>query len=203
MSAGAWWASECPRLRIDVIGARDAGRLAAVGVLVLALAACGVLAPTPARHRPPLPDSMPMPNVSAEDLVASLEILGLRCRFDPGGDIPPSWNCRSGDQRDSDTFDVGLSSDEDGPIESVSASRTVAEDASGPADPAVLDRIGADAFDDVVALVVPEEHRPSFEELLAGVQSNYPMELGGGWYLGFDRNSISRTLRIVYAEATP
>ena len=50
-----------------------------------------------------------------------------------------------------------------------------------------------------VALIVPEEHRPTDDQLLAGVERHYPMELGGGWFIGFDRNQESRTLHIVFA----
>jgi len=57
-----------------------------------------------------------------------------------------------------------------------------------------------EAFAELVALLIPEEHRPTPDALFAGVQRNYPIELGSGWYLSFDRASSHRTLGIVYAE---
>ena len=179
---------------------RSLSRLVATTWLAIFLAACGMLAPTPARNRPPLPPSEPFVGVAAEDVVADLTAMGFDCWFDPGGDIPPSWNCRTGSQDVGDYFDVRLASGETGPIEGLFAYRQVEGGAEGAVDPAVLDANGTTAFDDVVALIVPDEHLPTAQELHAGVASNYPMELGGGWYLGFDRNSISRTLRIVHAS---
>jgi hypothetical protein len=167
--------------------------------LACLVAACGLVAPTPARHRPPLPPAEPMPELRVEDVVDGLAALGYACWFDPGGDIPSSWHCRLGDQDRNDFVDVGIGSGETGPIEHVSAYRHLGA-AQEPVDAAALDEIGASAFAEVLLLIVPEAHRPTDGELLTGVQSNYPMELGGGWYLGFDRNSISRAMRLVYAS---
>ena len=141
-----------------------------------------------------------MPGLATEDVVAELTAMGFDCEFDPGGDIAPSWGCRSGDQDAGDYLDVSVSSEETGPIEGLFAYRHLAGGGEGAIDAANLDAFGSDAFDDIVALIVPEDRRPTSSELLAGVASNFPMELGGGWYLGFDRNSLSRTLHIIHAS---
>lgn len=168
--------------------------------LAVLMTACGLLAPTPARNRPPLPPREPMPGVAAEDVVAELTAMGFDCEFDRGGDILPSWNCRSGDQDAGDFLDVRLSSEATGPMEGLYAYRHVEGGREGAVDVETLDSLGSDAFDDIVALIVPGDRRPTSADLHAGVASNYPIELGGGWYLGFDRNSISRSLHIVYAS---
>ena len=141
-----------------------------------------------------------MPGLLAEDVVDELTAMGFDCGFDPGGDIPSSWNCGLGDQAANDYFEVGVSSGESGPIEGVTGYRQLGDGVGDAVDAEVLDSLAADAFDDIVVMIVPAERRPTSAELLAGVASNYPMELGGGWYLGFDRNSISRTFHIVYAS---
>jgi len=46
---------------------------------------------------------------------------------------------------------------------------------------------------------MPEDVRPTEAELLNGIQRNYPMELGDGWFIGFDLSSRHRNIRIVYA----
>lgn len=136
-----------------------------------------------------------MPNVRSEDVAERLEALGFTCGFDPGGDIRASWGCRMGDQSAMDYLDVHFQSDETGPILSVWAYRGL------EGEPDDLDRSAAAAFhENVIEVVLPEDHRPTVAELLAGVQRNYPVELGGGWFLGFDRNSISRTLHLVYHD---
>jgi hypothetical protein len=64
----------------------------------------------------------------------------------------------------------------------------------------VLDTGAAADFQvNLLPLVIPEELRPTDAELLAGVQRNFPMELGEGWFLGFDRSSILRSIHIIYA----
>lgn len=171
-----------------------------VGVLVaVLLSGCaGLLSPTPARHHPPLPDPEPMPNLVVEDVVAELEAHGFDCWWDRGGDIPASWHCGRGDQAENDWIDVGIPSDETGPIETLWVYRALGGEAD-PIDPGILDSTALADFAPIVALVVPDEHRPGEEELLVGIQSNFPIELGGGWILGFDRNIVSRTLHIRYA----
>jgi hypothetical protein len=141
-----------------------------------------------------------MPGIAVEDVVADLTESDYECWFDPGGDIPSSWNCRLGDQGARSYFDVRLGSGERGPVERLFAYRQEEGGIGDPLEVETLDALGTDAFDDLVALVVPAEHRPAVADLHAGVASNYPMDLGGGWYIGFDRNSISRTLHIVYAS---
>jgi hypothetical protein len=173
-----------------------------VSAALVVLAGCGVLQPTPARFRPPLPAAEPMPELRAEDVVARLEAEEFACSFDPPGDIGSSWNCRLGEQDAGDYADVSLTSGESGPIDWVVVNRTIrlAPD-TGP-DPAVLDTdAAAGVFGLVVALIVPEAHRPSPEELFAGVQRNFPIELGGGWFIGFERNAISRSMSIIYSTA--
>ena len=167
-----------------------------VVVIASQLAACGILTPTPARFRPPLPDPQPMPGALAEDVVADLEALGFDCSFQPPSDIGSGWSCQLGDPDDGDYLSIGFSGGETGPIDNIGAHRTIQ-----PApDPALLDTSAAADFQvNLLPLVLPEELRPTDEELLAGVQRNYPMELGEGWFIGFDRNSISRSIRVVYA----
>ena len=170
-------------------------------LLAAVLAGCGVLQPTPARFRPPLPEAQPMPDLQAEDVVAQLELLGFACWFDPGGDIPSGWNCGRGDQEGGDYLNVALASAETGPIEWVSAYRQIQLGPdTGPA-PDVLDRAGATSFhESVIELIIPEGQRPTERGMLAGVQSNYPVDLGGGWFLSFDRNALSRSMSVVYAD---
>jgi hypothetical protein len=167
--------------------------------VAIVLTACGLLAPTPARFRPPLPPAEPMPGLAVEDVIDQLTQAGYECRFDPGGDISSGWNCSTGSQEGGDSFSIGIASGESGPIERLFAYRQMGHE-QNPVDPEALDLAGTEAFADIVARIVPEKHLPSLEELHAGVQRNYPMELGGGWYLGFDRNMISRTFSIVYAS---
>jgi hypothetical protein len=169
----------------------------AIAVIVAALlAACGILTPTPARFRPPLPDPQPMPGALAEAVVADLEALGFDCSFQPPSDVESGWGCQLGDPDDGDYLNIGFRGEETGPIDNIGAARTIQ-----PApDAALLDTSAAADFQvNLIPLVVPPELRPSDEEMLAGVQRNFPMELGEGWILGFERNSISRTIRIVYA----
>ena len=173
-----------------------------VAAALVVLTGCGVLQPTPARFRPPLPPAEPMPDLRAEDVVATLEAEGFDCEFDPPGDIGSSWNCRHGDQDAGDYADVSLASGETGPIDWVSVHRSIQLGPDTGPEPALLDTdAAAGAFSLVVPLIVPEEHRPSPEELLAGVQRNFPMELGGGWFIAFDRNAISRSMSIIFSTA--
>lgn len=167
---------------------------------VMVLAGCGILQPTPAYFRPPLPDAQQMPDLLVEQAVAELEERGFECEFDPPGDIGSSWGCRRGNQEAGDYMHVSFRSAETGPIESVSASRTIRVEAdAGPA-PEVLDAAAAaDFHKNVIELIVPEQQRPTEAGLLSGIQSNYPVDLGGRWFLGFDRNATSRSMNIVFA----
>jgi hypothetical protein len=175
-------------------------------VMALLLAACGLLQPTPARFRPPLPESEPLPGVAVEDVVAELEQRGFACGFDRGGDVSSGWHCRLGEQGgaepgEGDFFDVALRSDQTGPITGIFSYRSIQLGPDTGPDPAVLDREAAMALHaNVIELVVPEDLRPTEAELLEGVQRNFPIELGDGWFLGFDRNSISRSLNVVYSS---
>lgn len=139
-----------------------------------------------------------MPGLAVEELVALLEADGFDCRFDPATDIPPSWGCQSGDGAEG-SLSVSMLSEQTGQIHSASAYLQIG--AVGEEVPE--DRLDAEAtqgFHPFVSAIVPEEHRPSLDELGAGVRSNFPMDLGGGWYLGFDRNIISRSLTIIFSE---
>jgi len=65
-----------------------------------------------------------------------------------------------------------------------------------------VDEAAASAFSRVMLAVFgPEEVRPAEPALEELVAANWPTDLGSGWLLGFDRNSISRSMRIVYSEA--
>ena len=129
-----------------------------------------------------------------------LGLLGFDCWFDRGGDIPSSWNCRRGDQESGDWSDVGMQGGRTGPIESIGASRYILVGPDTGPEPAVLDQSAVALFEEtVVALVLPDEQHPTVEALHSGVQRNFPIELGGGWYLGFDRNANSRSVRVVFA----
>ena len=169
---------------------------------LVVLTGCGVLQPTPARFRPPLPPAEPMPDLRAEDVVATLEADGYECWFDPGHDIDSSWNCRIGDQDAGDYADVSLHSGEAGPIDSVWVYRSIQLGPDTGREPELLDRDAASGvFAEIVPMIVPEELRPSADDLLTGVHRNFPVELGGGWFIGFERNSISRTMLIRYSTA--
>lgn len=140
-----------------------------------------------------------MPRLSVEDVTTQLTVLGYGCGFDPGGDIPSSWSCVNGGADRISSTAVGLTAAEVGPIERVTVYEQVllGPDTGPEAD--ILDRVGAAAFAPVLEVVLPAEHLPTDEELLAGVHRNYPMELGGGWFIGFDRNAISRTMYVIFA----
>lgn len=175
-------------------------RAAAVGALTLMLAACGILQPTPARFRPPLPDPEAMPGHEAEDVIDELERRGFECAFEAPSDIPGGWSCRRGEQEEANDAGIGISSGEEGPVEDANAGvRIMVGPDRGP-EPAVLDQAALATFYPLVEVIVPEEIRPSEEELLAGIQRNYPIELGNGWFIGFDRSSVSRNIRIVYSS---
>ena len=53
---------------------------------------------------------------------------------------------------------------------------------------------------DLLAVILPEPVLPSEEELLTMVQRTWPVELGDGWMLGFDRASNHRSLQVRYVE---
>ena len=174
-------------------------RTSVLAVTAILLVGCGILQPTPAYFRPPLPDAQQMPDLAVEDAVAQLEQRGFECEFDPGGDIASGWGCRRRNQEAGGSMGVSFRSAETGPIESVYADRTiqVGPDA-GPA-PEVLDAAAAaDFHESVIELIIPEAQRPTEGGLLDGIRSNYPVDLGGGWFLGFDRSAISRSMNVVF-----
>jgi hypothetical protein len=140
-----------------------------------------------------------MPDLEVEVAVAELEQQGFECWFDPGGDIRSAWSCRRGDQAAGDYLAVTFSSAETGPIESVHADRTIRLEGDTGPEPSVLDAAAAAEFHEIVIeMIVPEAQRPTEGGLLAGVQSNYPVDIGEGWFLGFDRNAVSRSMNIVF-----
>ena len=62
-----------------------------------------------------------------------------------------------------------------------------------------LDALAASAFIDVMlAGALPEAVAPTEDELRQHIAANWPVELGEGWLLGFDRNSKLRTMYIQY-----
>lgn len=175
-------------------------------ISLVAVAGCGSLQPTPARFHPPLPDPDLMPGTAVEEVVDELELLGYGCRFEPESDvrfldldIQTRWSCGLGDREGGDTSSVALVAEETGPIERVTVYRQVVLGPDTGPDGHVLDREGLEAFRAVVDLIVPEEHRPSDDELVAGIQRNFPMELGEGWFIGYDQSVISRTMYVVLA----
>lgn len=140
-----------------------------------------------------------MPGIAVEDVVEQLEKLGYACDFSPESDISAAWNCLGGNQAAGDWTQISLIAQEAGPIEGASAFRSIQVGPDSGPDSSVLDREGAATFRLLIDVVVPAEHRPSDAELLDGVRRNYPMEFGGGWFIGFDRSSILRTMSIVFA----
>ena len=141
-----------------------------------------------------------MPDLLVEEAVAELEERGFECEFDPPGDIGSSWSCRRGDQEAGDYMGVRFRSAETGPIDTVHADRTIRLEGDTGPEPSVLDAAAAADFHEIVIeMIVPEAQRPTEGGLLAGVQSNYPVDIGEGWFLGFDRNAVSRSMNIVFA----
>jgi hypothetical protein len=174
-------------------------RTSSLALMAVLLASCGILQPTPAYFRPPLPDAQQMPDLQVEDAVAELLEGGFECEFDPPGDIGSSRGCRRGDQEGGDYMAVTFRSAETGPIETVSTSRTIRLDGDTGPEPSVLDAAAAADFHEIlIEMIVPEAQSPTEEGMLAGVQSNYPVDLGDGWFLSFDRNAVSRSMNIVF-----
>jgi hypothetical protein len=139
-----------------------------------------------------------MPGLRADEVAADLVQRGLDCHFGPPSDIGGGWRCQRGQNDEENDFGIGYSSDEEGPIGEASASQRVFEPNQAP-EPAALDQAVLANFYLFVEVVVPEDVRPTEAELLNGIQRNYPMELGDGWFIGFDRSSRHRNIRIVYA----
>ena len=95
-------------------------------------------------------------------------------------------------------MDVGITSRETGPIEGVGAY------IGFPSSPLKekLDADGAATFHDLLLSVfLPADVQPAQPGLRELVTANWPAELGSGWFLGFDRASNHRSIRIVYSEA--
>jgi hypothetical protein len=179
------------------------------------LAGCGSFQPfaTPFVPRPALPPGDAFPDATVEEAVEELEALGFDCAYEPPSDVQGGWRCRLGADglafeldgivegqpgNEAGPLSVGMSADETGPIRGVGANAYF--QAGHPKE--ALDAAAASAFNQVVmAVFVPEELRPTDPEMVELVGENWPAELGEGWLVGFDRNSISRTIRLVYSEA--
>jgi hypothetical protein len=93
---------------------------------------------------------------------------------------------------------VRIDAEKTGPIGGASA--IVSFEPNHPKE--ALDAAAGSAFSQVlVAIFVPEEVQPTGPELVEMVAANSPTEPGAGWLLGFEHNSVLRTMRIVYSEA--
>jgi hypothetical protein len=192
-SAAGVWTTPPHHLEGDA-GLSRLNRLrTAAAATLLVLSGCGSFQPfaTPFVPRPPLPDGDPWP-VPVEDIIERLEVLGYRCTFEPDSDIPGGWQC----DRDGG-LTAGFNSDETGPIQWGGASIF---DESAPGKEAMDARAVTVFRGDLLAVVLPEAVLPSEEELLIMVQKNWPVELGNGWILGFERASNNRSLQVRYVE---
>ena len=168
-------------------------RLGSTIVAALLLSGCGSFQPfaTPFVSRPALPPGDPWP-MDAEAVVERLETLGYLCDFEPDSDIPGGWHCDG-----VEGVTVGLGADQEGAV--LSAGARMFDEAAPGKD--VMDRRAVIAFSDhVLAALLPDAVLPSDDELLTMVQRNWPVELGDGWILGFDRASNQRTLHVRYVE---
>ena len=179
------------------------------------LTGCGSFQPfaTPFVPRPELPPGDAFPNLTVEEAIDRLEGLGFECHYEADSDIPGGWRCIVGDQglaveideivvgmegNEAGPISVGIAADETGPIWGVFGSVDFGPDHPKEA----LDEAAASAFSQVmIALFLPEEVQPAGPGMVELVAANWPTDLGSGWLLGFDRNSIHRFMRIVYSEA--
>ncbi|MDQ3149684.1 MAG: hypothetical protein M3Q38_07165 [Chloroflexota bacterium] len=129
--------------------------------------------------------------MAVEDAVEGLEQqLGRECIFSPESGIQGEWGC--GDEGGGLTL-VGAKI---GALTSVDA-YIHEEDQS----PDFMDRLAAEQFRAILAAIpVPDDVLPSKAELTEAVRANWPMEIGDGWILGFERNGILRTLTVRYLE---
>jgi hypothetical protein len=179
------------------------GRVAAVCALLLATG-CGVFrpAPTPFIHYPPLPAPEPFPDLTVDQLVGALQEQGLECGFTPDSDIPGGWSCTQ-DMAEPWGMDVGFTP-EDGPILTLGASLNAYGDGSDPAanppNPDEFDAMAAATFHRVLIVPVFGDAGPSVEELTTMVRDNAPRVVDDNWLLHFGRNSILRTMGLIYRE---
>jgi hypothetical protein len=136
-----------------------------------------------------------------EDVIQRIELAGMACEYSPDSDIPGGWGCFAGNQQGTPArwLQLSIDSDESGPIRGVLL--FVFDDSRPPPDE--MNRHATAIFQEhAIVPFLPEHVRPSDEELLAMVEKNWPVELGDGWLLGFDRSSNQRTLRIVFDEGS-
>lgn len=166
-------------------------------VAMLMLAGCADFDPfaTPFVPRPELPPSVGFPNDLAT-VLDELDALGLRCQYVPDSDLAGGWHCDSqGIEMPNGGINLSMRGPEDGPIAGVWA--MVGEEGHTKAE---MDAIATQMFlPVVVGTFVPEHLRPTEEDFGAMVAANWPVDLGEGWFIGFDRNSISRTTYLVFA----
>jgi hypothetical protein len=165
-------------------------------IAILLLTGCGNFDPfaTPFVPRPQLPLSNPFPN-DVETVLEELDALGLRCQFVPDSDIPGGWRCSSqGPDMPNEGISLSLGGPEDGPITGAWAMMGMEDRTKDE-----LDAIATEMFLPVViGTFVPEHLRPTEDEFFAMVAANWPVELGEGWFIGFDRNSGLRTTYLVF-----
>jgi hypothetical protein len=182
------------------------GRLRAMlGVAVLSIVSsgCGVIGPTPFVHQPPLPQPEPYPDLMVEALVASLEAEGLRCAFTPDSDIPGGWGCEL--ELDGPWSARVSFTPEDGNVVTLGAQVGYFQDgpdpAADPPDPGEFDALAATVFHQLVIIqVFGDEEGPTIDELTAAVHDNTPKVIREEWLLHFGRNSILRTIGVIYRE---
>jgi hypothetical protein len=176
---------------------------------------CGSFQPfaTPFVPRPALPGGDAFPDITAEEAIERLELLGFNCEYAPDSDIPGGWRCTVGDHgltvelaeivevgggNEGAPISVAIDSEETGLIGGVWGSLYFEPDHPKEA----LDQAAATAFSQlIVAVFVPDDVQPTGADMVEMVAANWPTELGAGWLVGFDRNSRSRTMRIVYSQA--
>jgi hypothetical protein len=194
---------------------RRLGTVAVITLVLTVLTGCGSFQPfaTPFVPRPALPPGDAFPDMTVEEAIERLELLGFDCEYAPDSDIPGGWRCIVGDQGlavEIDEIVEGMEGNEAGPISvGIAAGETgpfwgvFGSVGFGPDHPKeALDEAAASAFSEVMlAVFVPEEVQPTGPELVEMVAANWPTELGAGWLLDFGHNSILRTMRIVYSEA--
>jgi hypothetical protein len=170
-------------------GCRGSG-LCALLALGLLLAACGMAVPSRG-PRPPLPPRVDPFPVTVEAAVERIEAeLGHSCFFSPESGPIGEWGCGA------EGRPLTLVGGETGALWAVDAA--VVDDTQTPE---IIDRVAAVEFRTVLAaLGVPEDVLPSEVEMTEAVRDNWPLEMGDGWILGFDRTAYLRSLYVRYAE---
>ncbi len=161
--------------------------LLALGLL---LAACGMVIPSRG-PRPALPlRDDPFP-VAVEAAVERIEDgLGRNCSFSPESKPIGEWGCGA------EGRPLTLVGGQTGALWAMDAA--LVDDTQSPE---MMDRLAAAEFRAVLAAIgVPENVLPSEAEMTEAVRGNWPVEIGDGWILGFDRTDYLRSLKVRYAE---